>query len=101
MPPRDFGEVHGAEDRHPLDQLGLFAVGPRHDHAADARLRRRHDRGKHAGHGAQPPVETEFTQMHRRGEGRGIHRRLCRERGDRDRDVEPGALLGQARRARD
>ena len=63
-----------------------------------AGTRRGEHRGKDAVDRAQPPVEPEFAEVHDAIDGLGREFAGGGETGDRDREVEPGAVLRQRSR---
>ena len=93
----DVAKRRGAEHLDARHEPRLGGVRVRHDDAPHPRAGRGGDGGQHTGHGPQATVETQFAHMRGLQQRRGIHRRFGRKSGDRDREIEARAVLGQAR----
>ena len=78
-------------------ECGLGCVRARNDHELMARVDGGQHRRQHAADRAQPPVQPELAEQHQPGHPVGRDHAVGGEHGDRHREVEAAAALGQHR----
>jgi hypothetical protein len=98
QPLADLLERGGTGDRQVGDEGGLDQVGLGHDQEPGARPARRQGGRQHALDRADIAAEAELADGPQTLEGRRRHPPGRGQQPDRDRQVEPGALLGQVGR---
>ena len=95
VPNRRVTQGRDRHDAHARHECGLVCISGWHHHRREASALSGKNRGQHSVNWAQPPVEAKLAEVHDRFDRVNAHRSRGGEHGDRDTEVEAGALLRQ------